>query len=988
MTYICRIITMNSDTLQMMKKVNLFFGVLFGCVTAGYSQTTLSNQQQGNTVFPIVTSSSQAMVYYDPTDEEVVKKTTKLFAEDVARVTGKELSLTTTLPSSKDYVIIVGTLGKNKLIEKLIAQKKLDVNPIRNGWEQYAIELIERPFPGIKKALVVAGSDRRGTSYGLFSISETIGVSPWYWWADAPVAKKKTICLEVQPFSSKAPSVKYRGIFINDEDWGLKPWASKNFEPEVGDIGPKTYGKICELLLRLKANYLCPAMHSCTKAFNHYPDNKLVADSFAIVMGSVHCEPLLFNNASEWDRKTMGDWNYVTNREGINKILRKRVNENGKFENVYTLAMRGIHDAVMAGNLTQEEQARVLEKAFDNQREILSSEIGKPANQIPQAFTPYKEVLETYDHGMNLPDDVTIVWSEDDFGYIKRLSNSKERERAGRSGVYYHVSYWGPPKHHLWISSTPPALMYEELEKAHRATADQLWVVNVGDIKPAEYHITLFMDMAFDIGRFNYDNINTHSVDFLCHLFGERYRADFTDIQQTYFQLAFARKPEYMERSTDTEFSVQNYRELDRRLEAYERIAAKAEMILKELDEEAVPAFFQLVYYNVKGAALVNQMTLGGQKNRFYATQQRATANLMRDKVKVYGDSLELITQQYNTLLNGKWKGMMSLIHGGARSFERARVDSVILAPVPVLGISCEGEDNVKGVVNIHTVPCFNKYLPKSYYVDIFNKGAGELKWKAVPSAPWIVLDKKSGKTRYEDRLSLAVDWKKVPAGENGSGFVDIYAGDNEKLTIFVSVFNPEGPSAEELKGLYVENNGYVSIDATGFHRKKEIGEIKFDVVEGLGFDNKVMRLGDPFAKTPYLDGLVLTSNYVAPVRGDKFPVLEYDFYSFQTGPVDVYTYMMPIFPLDNEHGSRYGVMVDNSPVYLPEAGATYYSTLWIQSVLRNCRINKTTHFINKPGKHTVKIFCAHPGMMLQKIVVDFGGLKKSYMGPESTKIN
>lgn len=178
MTYICRIITMNSDTLQMMKKVNLFFGVLFGCVTAGYSQTTLSNQQQGNTVFPIVTSSSQAMVYYDPTDEEVVKKTTKLFAEDVARVTGKELSLTTTLPSSKDYVIIVGTLGKNKLIEKLIAQKKLDVNPIRNGWEQYAIELIERPFPGIKKALVVAGSDRRGTSYGLFSISETIGVSP------------------------------------------------------------------------------------------------------------------------------------------------------------------------------------------------------------------------------------------------------------------------------------------------------------------------------------------------------------------------------------------------------------------------------------------------------------------------------------------------------------------------------------------------------------------------------------------------------------------------------------------------------------------------------------------------------------------------------------------------------------------------------------------------------------------------------------------
>ena len=216
---------------------------------------------------------------------------------------------------------------------------------------------------------------------------------------------------------------------------------------------------------------------------------------------------------------------------------------------------------------------------------------------------------------------------------MKRLSNSKERKRSGRSGVYYHVSYWGPPKHYLWIASTPPTLMYEELEKAYRSTADRLWVVNVGDIKPAEYHINLFMDMAYDIERFNYDNINAHSVDFLCRIFGEKYREDLTDIQQTYFQLAFARKPEYMERSTDTEFSIQNYKEVDRRLAAYERIAAKAERILKELDKEAMPAFFQLVYYNVKGSALVNQMTLGGQKNRLYAAQQRTTANLMRDKV-------------------------------------------------------------------------------------------------------------------------------------------------------------------------------------------------------------------------------------------------------------------------------------------------------------------------------------------------------------------
>lgn len=574
-----------------MKKVSLLLLSLFCFIVSSYSQLVLADRQQGQDIFPIVASASNAVVCYDKSDAEVVKKSAKLFVEDVERVTGKRLKAKEKISSDRN-IVLVGTIGKNRYIDQLVARNKLDISQIKHGWEQYVITIVNNPFAGVEKALVIAGCDRRGTSYGLFSISETIGVSPWYWWADAPVIKKKNLCLQVSPIVSKAPSIKYRGIFINDEDWGLKPWASKTFEPETGDIGPKTYAKICELLLRLKANYLCPAMHSCTKAFNHYPKNKLVADSFAIVMGSVHCEPLLFNNASEWDRKTMGEWNYVKNRDGINKVLRKRVQENGKFENVYTLAMRGIHDAVMAGNLSLEEQARVLERAFDDQRNILASEISKPANQIPQAFTPYKEVLETYDCGMALPDDVTIVWSEDDFGYIKRLSNSEERKRSGRSGVYYHVSYWGPPKHYLWIATTPPALMYEELEKAYRATADRLWVVNVGDIKPAEYHITLFMDMAYDIERFNFDNINTHSVDFLCRMFGEKYREDLTDIQQTYFQLAFARKPEYMERSTDTEFSIQNYREVDERLAAYARIARKAEKILNELDKRLYLRFF------------------------------------------------------------------------------------------------------------------------------------------------------------------------------------------------------------------------------------------------------------------------------------------------------------------------------------------------------------------------------------------------------------
>jgi hypothetical protein len=951
--------------------VKFFLPFLLILTFQARAQVTISAPANEKHIFPLV-GGSIASLFYDDADDELVKKAAGLFVHDVYLVTGKHIKAETKLPAKQKNIIVAGTIGKNKLIDQLI---------------QYLITLVHNPLPGVKSALVIAGCDRRGTAYGLFSVSEAAGVSPWYWWADVPVKKRTNLYLKITDMVSKAPSVKYRGIFINDEDWGLKPWASKTFDPELKDIGPKTYAKICELLIRLKANYLCPAMHSITGAFNKYPENKLVADSFAVVMGSVHCEPLLFNNATEWDSKTMGDWNYVTNREGINKVLKKRVAENGKFENVYTLALRGIHDAVMAGNLPLEEQAKVLEKAFDDQRQILSTVLKKPADQIPQAFTPYKEVLDTYDHGMKLPEDVSIVWSDDDYGYMKRLSNAKEQKRAGRAGVYYHVSYWGPPNHYLWISGTPPALMYGELKKAYETTADQLWLVNVGDIKPAEYPITLFMDMAYDMGRFSFDNINNHHVDFLCKAFGEKYRAEFADILKTFYELAFARRPEFMQRSTDTEFSIQHYNEVDRRLAAYERIAAQTTTIMNQLDSDARPAFFQLMYYPVKGSALVNQMTLGAQKNRFFAAQQWAAANLMKTKVLAYADSLQQITNEYNALLGGKWKGMMSLVHAGARSFEIPRTDSVKLAEKPALAVSAEGEDMQTTMRSFHALPCFNTFTRKTYHVDIFNKGKGMLAYDLKVSAPWMLTDKTSGSIPYQERIQVSIDWNKAPKGEEHLGTITVKSADGVEKTIMVSVYNPEVKS-DELKGWYIEDNGYVSIDAVGFQRKKETDDIKFRVVNGLGFENKVVQLGDPFAKTPYLSSLVLTSNYVAPVRSNDFPVLEYDFYSTHAGPVDVYTYVLPTFPLDNEHGARYGVMVDNSPVFLPEANAAYYSTDWIQSILRNCRINKTTHILNKPGKHTIKIYCAHPGVMLQKIVVDMGGLKRSYKGPETTKIN
>lgn len=980
----------------MMKSICVL--VFFLCIiTSSYAQVSLSVDKKGKAEFPVVTRSQKAVVCYDKTDAEVVKKTVGLFVEDVDQVTGKQIQVSASLPSQAEAIILVGTLSKNKWIDQLISSGKVNVSAIRDGWEQYLINLVESPFPGIGKALVVVGSDRRGTAYGLLSLSEAIGVSPWYWWADVPVTPRKELCLYVTPFVSKSPSVKYRGVFINDEDWGLLPWARKTFEKERGNIGPRTYAKVCELLLRLKANYLCPAMHEASTAFNRISENKLVADSFAIVMGSVHCEPLLFNNASEWNRKTMGEWNYDTNKEGINKVLRQRVVDNSPYENLYTLALRGLHDKAMTGSSDMKQRVEMLGSALAAQRKILTDVIGKPGHEIPQAFTPYKEVLDVYSAGLDLPDDVTIIWPDDNYGYMKRLSSPREQKRSGRAGVYYHASYLGKPHDYLWMNTTPPALMYEELRKAYDTTADRIWLLNAGDIKSCEFAVTLFLAMAYDIDSFNYGNIATWQAQWLSQMFGNCYYEDFLDITNTFFHLSFSRKPEFMgwgyqwssdkygkERNTDTDFSFTNYREAEARLAAYRQIGNVAGRILRELPDAQKAAFYQLLYYPVKGCELLNRMVLGGQKNRWCALQKRASASRWADEARLCYDSLQVITDGYNSLSDGKWNHIMTMKQGFAASyFELPKLETVSLPSASSLGVLAEGEDLVAGVKSFHNLPAFNTFLRKSYYLDIFNRGGGELHWTAATSDNWIVLDKTSGCTATDDRITVSVDWDKVPSGSRVLGSIEVQTGNTGKEVIYVSVFNPSFPSVAAMDSLFVEDNGVVSIDASGFHRKVESKDIQIRLIPNLGFAGTSVQLGDPVAP-PQRTG------------ARNVPRLEYDFYTFQQGSVDVYTYVLPTFTLsaDKDYAgheatnieTRYGVCIDEGPVMNPSTSSFEYAQTWYESVLKNCRINKTTLHIDKPGRHTVKILCGDAGTVLQKVVLDFGGMKRSYLGPQPTR--
>lgn len=973
------------------------------CLVAAFplrAQVSLSETTSGRNVFPLSAKTCAAIMYDAVSEPSVVGTAVGLLASDIEKVTGRVPSVSGngSVPASCRYAVIAGTLGHSSLIDALVRERKIDVSSISGDWERYAVRLVEAPLKGVRRALVVVGSDRRGTAYGLLSLSRAIGVSPWYWWMDAPVEHRNSIYLSVNAYDAATPSVKYRGIFINDEDWGLLRWAKRNFEKELGNIGPKTYEKVCELLLRLNANMLAPAMHEASTAFYQIPQNKEVADRYGIIITASHCEPLLLNTASEWQKDRYGDWNYNTNSERIDSVLNARVVEASPYENAYVIALRGLHDRAMSGGESLDSRKATVQRALLNQRKILSDVLGKDASEIPQFFTPYKEVLDVYNQGLELPDDVTIVWPDDNYGYMKRLSGPKEQLRSGRSGVYYHSSYLGRPHDYLWMNTTSPTLMYEELRKAYDSTADRYWLLNSGDIKSCEFAVDFFLSMAYDIDSFSYERAASYRSEWLCGMLGGKNRDTYRSIFDEFYHQAFIRKPEFMgwgyqwttdkhgnERNTDTDFSFANYREAERRLEAYRKISSETEALMAQLPSSHIPCFYQSVYYPVKACELMSRMVLSGQKNRWYALQQRTAATAAADEAIRCHDSLRVITEGYNSLLDGKWNHVMTMGQGFAASyFKKPVLREVKLSSAPELGVMVENEGSLNGVSSYHLLPAFNGYFRCAYFIDIFNKGKGQLSWTAETDKEWILLSRTSGKTADEDRIMVSVDWNNVPVGDKIAGTVTIKDGSGVQENVLVSVFNPSSPTREDLNGIYVQHNGYVSIDAAGYHRKRENDAIKIIDIPNLGIENKAVQFGNP---------MMPKQN----TRNGDVPCVEYDFYTFEQGSVDVYTYVLPTFVLSADRGysgheatnleTQYGVCIDDGPVMNPSTSSVEYAQIWYESCLKNCRVNKTTLHINEPGRHSIRILCGDAGTVLQKIVLDFGGLKRSYLGPEPTMV-
>jgi hypothetical protein len=635
------------------RRLLIFLTCACACLSARAVELTLTDAPGAGDFF-LANGKTVAAIFVETNDERAVLRAAGDLADDFARVTGMKPEIENHPSAGEKVDVIIGTIGKSEIIDRLAAEGKLATNGISGAWESYTLQIVKNPLPGVDKALVIAGSDRRGTIYGIYQLSEMIGVSPWYWWADVPVKQRKTLALRGDSFKQGPPAVKYRGIFLNDEDFCLRPWASKTIEPETGNIGPKTYEKIFELLLRLHANYLWPAMHPATRAFNFYPTNKFLADEYGIVMGSSHCEQMLRDNVDEWHTNILGDYNFVTNPDGVLKYWEQRVRENGKFENIYTLGMRGVHDGPMVGGGTQQEQAARLRTIISGQRDMLARLVNTNVAEVPQILCPYKEVLGLYRLMPDLPDDITLVWPDDNFGYVREFSNAGERARSGGAGVYYHVSYWGRPHDYLWICSTPPALIGEEMTKAYDYGADKVWILNVGDLKPAELDIEFFLKLAWNPHSWNETNTYDLLQKQFARDFGAANTSELTSIMAEYYRLNFQRKPEHMGFPPTNLFTSD---EAAQRLAAWQTLSKRVDAVKKKLPPELEDAFFELVSYPVHCATLANE--------KFLAPANAQSAQ----------DEIQRLTDIYNNqIAGGKWRGIMSDNPHGLLASQRASV--------------------------------------------------------------------------------------------------------------------------------------------------------------------------------------------------------------------------------------------------------------------------------------------------------------------------
>jgi hypothetical protein len=823
--------------------------------------------------FPIAEKGKVSAILMDKADFAGAIRAGESLQADIQKVTGIEPLFSTENLTNNKQIIIIGTLGKNQWIDQLVKDKKLNISDLQGKWEKFQTQIIENPFKGVERALVIVGSDKRGTIYGAYDIAEQIGVSPWHWWADVPVKKHADIFVQAGNHTKGEPKVKYRGIFINDEAPALSGWTNE----KNGGFNHKLYEKVFELILRMKGNYLWPAMWGSAFQVDD-PMNPVLADEYGIVIGTSHHEPLMRAH-DEWRRygKDKGKWDYAKNDSTLREFWKESMQQRFTRENIVSVGMRGDGDEPMS----RETATNLLEKIVTDQRKIISEVTGKDASETPQLWALYKEVQDYYDKGMRVPDDVTLLLCDDNWGNVRKLPNLDAKPRKGGYGIYYHFDYVGGPRNYKWMNTNMIPRIWEQMNLAYQYDARQIWIVNVGDIKPMELPISFFLDQAWNPEKWNADNISSYTTTWARKTFGDKYAKDIADFVDKYAKYNARCKPELLSLGT---YSLDNYNEFQTVVSDYNSLAEKAQKVYNNLDAEYKDAYYQLVLFPILACDNLNELYYTVALNRKYAKQGLAEANVLADKAEALFKKDAELSEYFNTkLANGKWNHFADQTHIGYTYWQQP---------------------------NKNAMPKVERVKTEDIKQEI-KKDSTQNNWVIFPPN----LAKKS----------------------------------------------------------FVEINKYVSMEAVNFSRKINSETITWKTIPDIG------RTGHGITMFPVnFKPIELTKNS---------PHLEYDMNLSSEGATKVSVMLSPTLEFNNNVGLKYAISIDDETPQIVEIHKDRSQREWNKMVAENIKVLTTTHTISSRGKHTLKFWAIDPAVILQKIVVDFGGVKPSYLGPPESLI-
>ncbi len=830
------------------------------------AQVTHTNASRNREQVSLSANGTTSPLLFDPKDHLPVIRAIADLSEDFGRITGSSAPLN---PDAGPYpdAIIIGTLGNSQWIDRLMKAGKITTDSLNVHKEGFLIQSVRNPTPDIKQALVIVGSDPRGTVYGIYDLSASIGVSPWYWWADVPPLQKTALAVDIPYLRFDYPRVEYRGFFINDEAPALSGWAKEKF----GGFNHQFYERVMELLLRLKGNYLWPAMWG-SAFFADDPQNAAMANRYGVVMGTSHHEPMTRAH-DEWRRFGTGSWDFKKNKSKLMDFWRAAMPRLRQNENLVTLGMRGDGDEPM----TEGTAISLLEEIVSEQRKILHTETeSRNIASLPQVWALYKEVQDYYDQGMNVPDEVTLLFCDDNWGNVRRLPDPEAPLRKGGYGMYYHFDYVGGPRNYKWLNTNPLPKIREQMTLSYDLGVRKIWMVNVGDIKPMELPLSFFLDLAWNPDQWDASSLLSYTPDWAAQQFGSTLANDLSDILSTYSRLAGRRKPELL---SDTTYSLSHYREAERVIQEWTALEQAAILQYQQVDKAAKDAYYQLALFPIQAMANLHRYynALGRQRALFEVGN--LLANDYADSVAHYFERDKQLTSRFHEMGGGRWNHMMRQSHIGYTSWQQP-------------------DSNVFPVLHRLTV---------------------------------------------EDNL---------PGTENE-----------------VSGLLPEFAHADWDQSAYFEEESqYISMETMHYHK---LGEAKN---------------GQSWIPLPAygrsLGAIGLSKHRMPrPMSLQDMPRATYRIQTKSSGTCRVQLYIAPSLDYRNKDGLKLGLsMNEEEPLVLNTSEKDTGN--WDQHVADNLKIIDVNLEIGNSGKHDLHLWGIDPGIVVEKIVLDFGGVQESYLGP------